>query len=216
MTATTRQKILQRCYEAICEHGFVSLRTDKEIKRLRITKGAFYHYFPGKLDLGYAVIEEILLPMYMQKWESLENRSAGIARELYSLLEAEKNKATDQSVRRGDVLANLMLEMSHEDEQFRLKLEEVLEAQEKILQRAILAGKAAGEFKPQMDARSMAYSLIGSLQGCYAIAKTRNSKDVFTLMINALLKQLKEVLFVAVEETAPGQQAAGDNQRLTA
>jgi hypothetical protein len=41
----------------------------------------------------------------------------------------------------------------------------------------------------------MAYLLIGQLHGCYAIAKTRNSKDVFVSMVNALQKQLLEVLY---------------------
>jgi TetR/AcrR family transcriptional regulator, transcriptional repressor for nem operon len=216
MTVTTRAKILQRCFEAICESGFSSLRTDKEIKRLRITKGAFYHYFPSKLDLGYAVIEEIILPLYTQKWAPLENRGAGVAQELYNIVEKEKESATDLTVRKGDVLANLILEMSHEDENFRKKLEEVLEAQEKTLQKAILAGKAAGEMKPQIDARSMAYSLLGSLQGCYAIAKARSSKDVFTLMINALQKQLKEVLFVNIDEKPTLAEQANSGQRLSA
>lgn len=197
MTKITREKILHRCFEAICEGGFTNLRTDKEIKRLRITKGAFYHYFPGKLDLGYAVIDEILMPMYAERWSVLEERTKGVAVALNEIIENIKVSSTDISVKRGDVLANLMVEMSNEDEGFRLKLEEVLESQVKLIQRAILNGKAAGEMKPQIDARSMAYSLIGQLHGCYAVAKTRNSRDVFTLMINALQRQLKEVLFVS-------------------
>ena len=212
MTKITREKILNRCFEAICEGGFINLRTDKEIKRLRITKGAFYHYFPGKLDLGYAVIEEILMPMYTAKWAVLEEKTTGVAQALYNIIELEKNNSTELSVRRGDVLANLMVEMSNEDENFRKKLEEVLEAQVKIVQRAILTGKAAGEMKPQIDARSMAYSLLGQLQGCYAIAKTRNSRDVFTLMMNALQRQLKDVLFVS----SGAEQAPGGMQRMTA
>jgi AcrR family transcriptional regulator len=197
MTKITREKILHRCFEAICEGGFTNLRTDKEIKRLRITKGAFYHYFPGKLDLGYAVIDEILMPMYAQRWSVLEEKIKGVAVALNEIIENIKVSSTDISVKRGDVLANLMVEMSNEDEGFRLKLEEVLESQVKLIQRAILNGKAAGEMKPQIDARSMAYSLIGQLHGCYAVAKTRNSRDVFTLMMNALQRQLKEVLFVS-------------------
>ncbi|MBS3912937.1 MAG: TetR/AcrR family transcriptional regulator [Bacteroidetes bacterium] len=194
MTKATRSKILQKCYEAICEHGFNTLRTDKEIQRLKITKGAFYHYFPSKFDLGYAVVDEVLMPMYLEKWSSLENISHGIASALYTIVEREKVNATEITVARGDVLFNLMLEMSHEDELFREKLEAVLEAQVKILQKAILAGKAVGEMKPNIDARSMAYGIIGHLQGCYAVAKTRRSRDVFTLMVNTLQKELKELL----------------------
>lgn len=197
MTKITREKILNRCFEAICEGGFINLRTDKEIKRLRITKGAFYHYFPGKLDLGYAVVDEILMPSYTGQWSSLEQKTQGVAKALNDIIEEIKVSSTDISVKRGDVLCNLMVEMSNEDEPFRVKLEEVLEAQVKIIQRAILTGKAAGEMKPQIDARSMAYSLVGQLHGCYAVAKTRNSRDVFTLMVDALQRQLKEVLFVS-------------------
>jgi hypothetical protein len=57
-----------------------------------------------------------------------------------------------------------------------------------------------GEIKPQTDARSMAYSIIGQLQGCYAIAKTRKSRDVFTLMVNTLQRQMKELL---IADTLP-------------
>ncbi len=213
MTKITREKILHRCFEAICEGGFTNLRTDKEIKRLRITKGAFYHYFPGKLDLGCAVIDEILMPMYAQRWSVLEEKTKGVAVALNEIIENIKVSSTDISVKRGDVLANLMVEMSNEDEGFRLKLEEVLESQVKLIQRAILNGKAAGEMKPQIDARSMAYSLIGQLHGCYAVAKTRNSRDVFTLMMNALQRQLKEVLFASAG-TEPTSGAGF--QRMTA
>lgn len=213
MTKITREKILNRCFEAICEGGFINLRTDKEIKRLRITKGAFYHYFPGKLDLGYAVIDEIIMPMYMERWAALEEKTKGVSLALNDIIENIKASSTDLTVKRGDVLFNLMVEMSNEDETFRLKLEEVLEAQVKLIQRAILNGKAAGEMKPQIDARSMAYSLMGQLNGCYAVAKTRNSRDVFTLMMNAMQRQLKEVLFVSA-----GSEPAGGSsfQRMTA
>jgi hypothetical protein len=43
----------------------------------------------------------------------------------------------------------------------------------------------------------MAYLLIGQLHGCYAIAKTRASKDVFVSMVNGLQKQLIDVLYVS-------------------
>ena len=195
MNNTTRAKILQRCFEAIAEKGFETLRTDKEIARLKITKGAFYHYFPNKLELGYAVIDEIILPMYLERWSSLEGRSNGVAAAVLAIIEKEKTQASDKSIAKGDVLANLMIEMSHADAQFREKLEHVLEAQVKILQKALLAGKAAGEIKSYMDARSMAYSMIGSLHGCYAIAKTRASRDVFTLMMSNLQRQLSDSVF---------------------
>lgn len=192
---TTREKILKRCFEAMEVVGFEALRADKEVLNLNISKGALYHYFPTKLDIGYAMVDEIIKPMYEKKWSGLIDRSEGIAATIYQIVESEKQEATEKKILRGDVLYNLMLEMSGVDLKFRQKLEEVLEMQVKILQKSLLAGKTSNEIKPGVDSRSMAYLLIGQLHGCYAIAKTRASKDVFVSMVNGLQKQLIDVLY---------------------
>ena len=194
MSTTTRHLILQRCFEAIQAKGFETLRTDKEIARLKITKGAFYHYFPNKSELGYAVVDEVMLPFYEQKWASLNNIETGIAAAINAIFENEKSKATDTTIKRGDVLTNMILEMSHSDDLFRQKLESVNDVQVRILQKAIMAGRVAGELKNQTDARSMALFIIGQMMGCYTIGKVRASKDTFISMISTLQKQVKESL----------------------
>ena len=196
MSTSTRQLILQRCFEAIQSKGFETLRTDKEIARLKITKGAFYHYFPNKSELGYAVVDEVMLPFYEQKWASLANIETGVAEALIAALEHEKTKATETSIKRGDVLTNMILEMSHSDDLFRQKLEVVNEVQVKIIQKAIMAGRIAGELKNQTDARSMALFIVGQLMGCYTISKVRASKETFVSMVGTLQKQLKDTLVV--------------------
>ena len=177
--------------------GFEALRADKEVLNLNISKGALYHYFPTKLDIGYAMVDEIIKPMYEKKWSGLIDRTEGISSTIYQIIESEKQEATEKKILRGDVLYNLMLEMSGVDLKFRQKLEDVLEMQVKILQKSLLSGKSSNEIKPGVDSRSMAYLLIGQLHGCYAIAKTRASKDVFVSMVNGLHKQLIDVLYVS-------------------
>ena len=194
---TTREKILKRCFEAMEVVGFEALRADKEVLNLNISKGALYHYFPTKLDIGYAMVDEIIKPMYEKKWSGLIDRTEGISSTIYQIIESEKQEATEKKILRGDVLYNLMLEMSGVDLKFRQKLEDVLEMQVKILQKSLLSGKSSNEIKPGVDSRSMAYLLIGQLHGCYAIAKTRASKDVFVSMVNGLQKQLIDVLYVS-------------------
>lgn len=201
MSTTTRQLILQRCFEAIQAKGFETLRTDKEIARLKITKGAFYHYFPNKSELGYAVVDEVMLPYYEQKWSALNNIETGVAAALNSIFENEKTKATDTSIKRGDVLTNMILEMSHSDDLFRQKLEAVNEVQVRILQKAIMAGRVAGELKNQTDARSMALFIIGQMMGCYTIGKVRASKDTFISMVSTLQKQVRESLVMDSAES---------------
>lgn len=201
MGTSTRHLILNRCFDAIQANGFETLRTDKEIARLKITKGAFYHYFPNKLELGYAVVDEVMLPYYNAKWAPLVDIENGVPAAIHSILETEKKKASETSIKRGDVLSNLILEQSHTDELFRQKLEIVNEVQIKILQRAIMIGRAAGELKNQTDARSMALYIIGQLMGCYTVSKVRASKETFVSMVGTLQKQLNEILMI--HPTAP-------------
>ena len=32
------------------------------------TKGALFHHFAGKRELGYAVVDEMIAPLLMQRW----------------------------------------------------------------------------------------------------------------------------------------------------
>ena len=62
----TRNLILQTSFEAIHKHGYNGTRIDKELEKIGITKGAFYHYFSGKEDLLVTVIKEILGPSFVK------------------------------------------------------------------------------------------------------------------------------------------------------
>jgi hypothetical protein len=78
-------------------------------------------------------------------------------------------------------------------------LEAVNEVQVKIVQKAIMAGRIAGELKNQTDARSIALYIVGQLMGCYTISKVRASKETFVSMVGTMQKQLKDVLVVDAE-----------------
>ena len=95
----------------------------------------------------------------------------------------------------------MILEMSHSDDLFRQKLEAVNEVQVRILQKAIMAGRVAGELKNQTDARSMALFIIGQMMGCYTIGKVRASKDTFISMVSTLQKQVRESLVMDSAES---------------
>ncbi|MDB5014222.1 MAG: hypothetical protein JWQ25_2424, partial [Daejeonella sp.] len=74
----TRTQILNKNYEAMSKHGFQGLRTDKVIAELNITKGAFYHYFPSKNSVGYAVVDELMTPQYITNWANLVRKDVHV------------------------------------------------------------------------------------------------------------------------------------------
>ena len=51
----TRERILDCAQALILDHGFGATTVDAVTGRAGITKGAFFHHFPSKSDLGRAL-----------------------------------------------------------------------------------------------------------------------------------------------------------------
>jgi TetR/AcrR family transcriptional repressor of nem operon len=54
--AETRRRILDTAQEMILDHGYAGVSIDQLIKRLGLTKGAFFHHFKSKGDLARTLI----------------------------------------------------------------------------------------------------------------------------------------------------------------
>lgn len=189
----TRDKILFKCQEALHQHGYHQLRTDNEIKSLKITKGAFYHYFPSKPSLFKTLIEEKIKPQYLLPWLEILNAHSNQAEMLFHLLESYKQLEM-KTIEKGDILCNLMQELANEEKELQEIVQQFLEDWVQILQKIILNGKAAGEFNSSADSRSIAFFIVSNLHGNLSIAKTKRSSETLTLTMNQFLKQLKQVL----------------------
>ena len=53
----TRERILDTAQTLILDRGYAGVSIDQLIKRLSLTKGAFFHHFKSKSDLARALIE---------------------------------------------------------------------------------------------------------------------------------------------------------------
>jgi len=53
----TRTRILDAAQELVLEHGFASTTVDAVLAGAQASKGAFFHHFPTKADLGLALVE---------------------------------------------------------------------------------------------------------------------------------------------------------------
>lgn len=55
--STTRERILDAARELLLVRGFASTTVDSVLEKAEVSKGAFFHHFPSKADLGRAVVE---------------------------------------------------------------------------------------------------------------------------------------------------------------
>src|ERR1041385_6823388 len=64
----TRHKILMAAFAEFYKNGFQGGSLNHIVETAGTTKGALFHHFAGKQELGYAVVDEIIRPIAAQRW----------------------------------------------------------------------------------------------------------------------------------------------------
>ncbi|MFW5831970.1 MAG: TetR/AcrR family transcriptional regulator [Prolixibacteraceae bacterium] len=190
----TRKRILESIYRDIKLNGFRACRPDKVIAELNITKGALYYYFPNKLVLGYAVVDEILKPGYLEYWQPLkEFEGNAIDFLIQRLRNIQKffNQSNEAMV--GSPLSNLIQEMAPQDEGFRERLESVVKKIQEIVTDALRRSQEKGFINNEINPQRLAWFYISSIEGSYNLAKVSNDKTIFVESLNCLAEQLEEM-----------------------
>lgn len=192
MQATdTRQRILEQMFQDIRKNGFQGLRADKVVSEMGITKGALYHYFPGKQAIGTAVIDELITPAYLQFYRDLDQHEGNPVPMLIGHLAYLEQNASDEDVSLGCPLNNLVQEMSPLDEAFRTRLNRVVERIRTSVASALERGKAAGFIRPEVDSEAVGGFFFASIEGSYSLAKVNKSKAPFCANMGLLKAYLK-------------------------
>ena len=64
----TRRTLLEAASKEMYEVGFRAASIDRILGSTGVTKGALYHHFKGKSELGYAVVDELLAHDVLERW----------------------------------------------------------------------------------------------------------------------------------------------------
>ena len=175
----TRSEIMRVAFGEIYERGFHATSVDDIVAKTKVTKGAFFHYFPTKNDLGYALADEVLRDMMLRRWvkplNAYRNPVQGMVKTYRKLME----ETTDEELSLGCPLNNLTQEMSAVDPVFREKLRGVLQTwigeTEKHLRRA----KDEGYVRPNVDVRMAAETVVMMEEGSAALVKNLGERKVY-------------------------------------
>ncbi len=174
----TRQVILEAAYEEIHARGFQGASLSKILSSTSVTKGALYHYFPTKLELGYAVVDEILADHIQQMWvQPLLEADDPITAFKHVIMQSGE-EITEEDIQCGCPLNNLAQEMAPVDEGFRSRVEAVYRSWRKGIESALLKGQENGCVNKDINVVSVATMVVASLEGCMGLAKNSQSKKV--------------------------------------
>lgn len=175
----TREAILDAAFQEMHRYGFQAASISNILAKTGLTKGALYHHFPTKGDLGIAVIEEVVREgLDAMVFEPLRESGDPFAT-LVEIVRRKGQKAEDESVRLGCPLNNLMQEMSPIDSNFRRHLNEVLAVWQDSVADALDRAKDQGKIRKDVDCRATALFIVSSWEGCVGVAKNLQSVEDF-------------------------------------
>lgn len=174
----TRQVILEAAYEEIHARGFQGASLSKILSSTNVTKGALYHYFPTKIELGYAVVDEILAEHIQQMWIQPLLETDDPITAFKNIILQSGREITEEDIQCGCPLNNLAQEMAPIDEGFRSRVEAVYRSWRKGIEEALFSGQEKGFVKKEVNVVSVATMIVASLEGCMGLAKNAQSKKV--------------------------------------
>ena len=178
-TATRGEELRARLVEAafweIYRKGFQAAALSDILRAAGAAKGGLYHHFPSKIELGYAVLDEVVAGWVVDRWlkrlEGTDDPISALARVMRSMPE----DASAEMLELGCPLYNLAQEMSPIDEGFRVRIEGLLHTWQDGIARALARGIEAGTVRADVDPGKVAAFVLASFEGTVGLVKnTRN------------------------------------------
>ena len=143
--------------------------------KTELTKGALYHHFPNKRALGYAVVDEVILPIMDEMWLEPLKKASDPMQGLIDVVEQLPEMKPPEMIEYGCPLNNLAQEMSPLDEGFRQRLDYVFRLWHDVTQEALERAKHQGTMRESVNCDETAHLLWPRLEGCIGIAKNAQS-----------------------------------------
>jgi len=177
----TRRRILQAAFEEFYRNGFQGGSINHIVDQAGTTKGALFHHFEGKNDLGCAVVEEVIQPLIKARWlDPLASSIDPIADLKRTLRQFVKDEVENGRLVQGCPLNNLAQEMSPLDEGLRKRIEKVYVEWRECLAAALARGIKAGKVRKDISARNVAAFVVAAQAGIIGTAKNSQSEELMT------------------------------------
>lgn len=182
----TRDALVEAAFEEIYRHGFQAASLSRILANTSLTKGALYHHFPTKNDLGLAVIEDVVREGLDAMFFAPLRESDDPFDTLLEIVRRKGQQAEHERITLGCPLNNLMQEMSPLDEDFKRQLGAILGEWQAAITEALTRAQQQGRVRADVDCRAAALFLVASWEGCAGVAKNLQSVKEFRLCMKQL------------------------------
>ena len=190
----TKQNILNESFKLFYENGFKTTSVDKIMKATKLTKGAFYHHYKNKKELGLAVIslklqkrvhDGMIAPLY-KPGNTLEILETTFLERLKSFPVYDKQH--------GCPMNNFINEIGDLEIAYQMALRSIIEEWKTALINLIDRGKTEETINESISSTAVAVYLISAFEGIRGIRKLYDNDailDEYVVGLSLYLKQIR-------------------------
>jgi len=191
----TKRLIIETCFDMFYSNGYNNTSIPDIMKKTNLTKGAFYHHFKNKLEIGKKVIEDILsIRIYNGFIKPLkENKSKSVSDLLIYVFTERIKNFTEKEKALGCPANNMINEIGCSVSDFREPLRKLMDGWKDALIDVIEIGKKNNEINKEVDSNAAATYLICSFEGARGIRKIYNDDTLFTNYLQAVKEYIKSI-----------------------
>ena len=191
----TQDLIIHTSFELFYEKGYNATSIPDIMKKTSLSKGAFYHHFKNKHEIGKRVIEGILRKRIKEGFiNPLNETHNGTVPDL--LLEVFTKRIKNYSEREkalGCPANNLVGEIGYTEQDFRVILKTLFEEWREALIKIIETGKSKSEIKKDVNSSSVAISLICAFEGVRSLRKVYDDDIIFNEFLESMGNFIKNL-----------------------
>jgi AcrR family transcriptional regulator len=173
----TREKILIAAFREIHLNGFQAASLNNILAHTGVTKGALYHHFPNKTELGFAVIDEVIAGLIHRNFIAPMIGAENPLQALIELVERAGNSLSMEDISLGCPLSNLAQEMAPIDEGFRQRLNRIYQLWHEAIYDSLQLAKQKGLLVEGVDAGQASAMIVATIEGCLNAAKISQDMD---------------------------------------
>jgi TetR/AcrR family transcriptional regulator, transcriptional repressor for nem operon len=189
----SRKEILDVAFMEVLRHGFQGVSVDDIVRKTSLTKGAFYHHFPTKLDLGYALVDDVVRPLMIERWIEPLGQYQNPLKGIVELTKQRIGKMDPALMKLGCPLNNLVQEMAPVDSGFKKRLQAVLVFWIAELDEQLKRGKEMGFVRKDVNTRQVAHFVVMTQEGMFGILKGLNDPGLFEVLLTPFRNYLRTI-----------------------
>jgi len=187
----TRRKILDAAFAEFYAHGFQGGSLNQIVEMAGTTKGALFHHFDGKQQLGYAVLDDIIGPLLLQRWLApvADGTDPVTAMQAAFRRYVETDIASGAYVN-GCPLNNMAQEMSPLDEGFQSRIDTLYDTWRAEYAAALERGQAAGTVRSSVKPGNVAALIVAAQMGIWGSGKSSRNQHLMRQAADGLCDYL--------------------------